>query len=388
MGKESSGMLHHTVLVIASLLFTLLSLELYFRIFDPQTLYMSRPDPVLGWVHVANMTGYRNESCLKTTFHFNSEGMRDVEHTYDKPPGVYRIAVIGDSFVNAQEVDLEDTFFRRLQHILRGQGYNVEVLGFGVRGFGTDQEYRLLENFALKYLPDLVVLAFVSNDVRNNSLALEKNPAKPYFELAAGGELVPRPFTPMPDYSESWKSFLFVNSHLLRFVYFRAARITAIHNTLVKFGIYANVISVPQGPDDLLDDTVYRDPPWPPEWEASWDITRALLRKMQAASTDAGADFILFFVTSQLQVSDEAFGELQAAHPRIALGYDNLEKRLATFSSEAGISCVTSLPAMRALQATGTDVHPVCDGHWTRAAHHRAAEILTEYLLSGDYFQR
>jgi lysophospholipase L1-like esterase len=127
------------------------------------------------------MTGYRNESCLKTRFHFNSEGMRDVEHIYDKPPGVYRIAVIGDSFVNAQEVELEDTFFRRLQHNLGGQGYNVEVLGFGVRGFGTDQEYRLLENFALKYLPDLVVLAFVSNDVRNNSLALEKNPAKPYF---------------------------------------------------------------------------------------------------------------------------------------------------------------------------------------------------------------
>ena len=57
----------------------------------------------------------------------NREGLRDVEHQYAKPPGVFRILVLGDSFVEAMHVPLESTFPRRLEERLnarrrRGQG--------------------------------------------------------------------------------------------------------------------------------------------------------------------------------------------------------------------------------------------------------------------------
>ena len=375
----------NTILLVFSLVFILAVLEVYFRFFDPQSLRLSRPDAILGWKHVPNTSGVWRKSCFSNELRFNSEGMRDIEHDLEKPEGVYRITVIGDSYVTAQEVAYDETFFRQLQRVLDRQGYNVEVLGFGVRGFGTDQEYRLLENYALRYEPDLVILAFVPNDVRNNLLALERNPAKPYFELLPDGTLAQRSFTPMPDHSESWKSMLYENLHTVRFVYFSAAKVPAIHNALVKFGVYANVVPIPSGLDDLMNYTVFRDPPWPPEWEESWRVTKGLLRAMKSKSNNSGAEFILFPVTREIQVSDAMFKELEERHSSMALGYDNLDKRLAAFSENAGIAYVSSLSAMREMQASGKSAHLSCDGHWSRDAHQRAAELLAEYLVSGGY---
>jgi len=375
----------NTILVVSSLVIILAVLEIYFRGFDPQSLRLSRPDAVLGWNHVPNTSGFWRKSCFSSELKFNSEGMGDIEHTHEKPQGSYRIAVIGDSYVTAQEVAFNETFFRQLQHDLNRRGKNIDVLGFGVRGFGTDQEYLLLENYALKYDPDLVILTFAPNDVWNNFLALDKNPAKPYFELTPDGRLTTRPFTPMPDHSGSWKSVLFENLDTVRFVYFRAAQVPVIHNALVKFGIYANVVPTPSGPDDLMKNTVYRDPPWLLEWEASWRVTRGLLRAMKNTSKNSGAEFILFSVTRKVQVDDKMFKALEEGHPNISLAYDNLEKRLATFSENEGIAYVSSLVAMRELQASGKSVHLICDGHWSRDAHQRAATLLADYLVTGGY---
>ena len=375
----------NTILLVSSLVIILAMLEIYFRVFDPQSLRLSRPDAVLGWNHIPNTLGFWRKSCFSSELKFNSEGMRDIEHAHEKPQGTYRIVVIGDSYVTAQEVAFNETFVRQLQHDLIRRGKNIDVLGFGVRGFGTDQEYLLLGNYALKYDPDLVILTFVSNDVRNNFLALEKNPAKPYFELTPDSRLTPRPFTPMPDLSGSWKSVLFENLDTVRFVYFRAAQVTIMHNALVKFGIYANVVPTPSGPDDLMNNTVYRDPPWPLEWEASWRVTRGLLHEMKNTSKNIGAEFILFSVTREVQVDDKMFKALEEHHPNIPLAYDNLDKRLATFSENEGIAYVSSLVAMRELQASGKSVHLSCDGHWSPEAHKRAADLLADYLVTGGY---
>src|SRR4051812_43064485 len=40
----------------------------------------------------------------------NSQGFRDREHNVQKPPGTIRVAVLGDSFRAAEQVELEQTF--------------------------------------------------------------------------------------------------------------------------------------------------------------------------------------------------------------------------------------------------------------------------------------
>ena len=46
---------------------------------------------------------------------FNSHGFRDYERTYEKPSGVFRILVLGDSYIEALQVQLEDSFTALLE---------------------------------------------------------------------------------------------------------------------------------------------------------------------------------------------------------------------------------------------------------------------------------
>ena len=116
----------------------------------------------------------------------NSSGLRDREHSKSKPPGAFRIAVLGDSYAEAMQVPMEAAFWRVLELKLQAcrafDGRQVEVINFGVGGYGTAQEILALRHRAWAYSPDLVLLAFLSgNDVRNNVRSLEGDPMRPYF---------------------------------------------------------------------------------------------------------------------------------------------------------------------------------------------------------------
>jgi hypothetical protein len=124
----------------------------------------------------------------------NREGMRDREHSYRKPKDTIRIAFIGDSFTEAEQVALEDDFVsvveRRLGTCPRLRGKNVEALNFGCDSYGTVQEFITLQRYVCKYSPDIIVLLFFAgNDLRNNSLDLEWHMCQPFY-LLHGDQLV------------------------------------------------------------------------------------------------------------------------------------------------------------------------------------------------------
>ena len=48
----------------------------------------------------------------------NSRGYRDDEHTLQKPSDVFRIAILGDSFTEARQVEFEETYWKQLEAIL------------------------------------------------------------------------------------------------------------------------------------------------------------------------------------------------------------------------------------------------------------------------------
>lgn len=95
----------------------------------------------------------------------NSMGYRDYEHTLEKVPGIYRIAVIGDSIAKGFGTPQhEGTFPSVLERKLRESGVSAEVMNFGVEGYNTQQEVETLKDRGLRYSPDLVVLAYDLND--------------------------------------------------------------------------------------------------------------------------------------------------------------------------------------------------------------------------------
>src|SRR5690242_412085 len=66
-------------------------------------------DPKIGSVHAPNMEGWQTlEGHAYVSI--NSDGLRDREHTIAKPKDTLRIAVLGDSFTEAVQVAMEDTF--------------------------------------------------------------------------------------------------------------------------------------------------------------------------------------------------------------------------------------------------------------------------------------
>jgi lysophospholipase L1-like esterase len=98
----------------------------------------------------------------------NSSGFRNREFSSEKPPGVYRIAVLGGS--TTYDIAVEDndkTFTSQLEKILRNTyGYkSVEVINAGLDGYTSWESLINLEFRILDIDPDLVLIHPGSDDV-------------------------------------------------------------------------------------------------------------------------------------------------------------------------------------------------------------------------------
>ena len=100
-------------------------------------------------------------------FETNSAGFRGREYSRAKPPGVFRIVVIGDSWTMGWGVTLEESYAGRLERALPSQRSDqaYEVLNMGVSGFNAYSALRRFESLALEFDPDLLVYGFTVNDI-------------------------------------------------------------------------------------------------------------------------------------------------------------------------------------------------------------------------------
>jgi lysophospholipase L1-like esterase len=99
------------------------------------------------------------------TVHTNSAGMRDREISRDKPPGVLRIACLGDSSTFGYNVEVDEGYPRQLQALLDAQyPGRFQVLNFGVPGHASLQGVERLKHLASGFHPDVVTFAFGTND--------------------------------------------------------------------------------------------------------------------------------------------------------------------------------------------------------------------------------
>ena len=118
------------------------------------------PDAKLGFKPFANKRiTQRNEGF--GSFHFNSEGMQNDEISFSKPANTIRIAVFGDSYVEALQVPREQNYCSLLSEKLSTKlGKPVQVLNFGVSNYSLAQDYLRYQTLAKKFEPDLAIVAY------------------------------------------------------------------------------------------------------------------------------------------------------------------------------------------------------------------------------------
>lgn len=110
--------------------------------------------PLLGWSIKKN-----GKSKL---YQANSSGIRsNREYALTPPRGIRRVSTFGNSFTHCDDVKNSETW----QAIMESYDSNIEVLNFGVGGFGLDQAYlRYLED-GRQYKSQIVLIGFMSENI-------------------------------------------------------------------------------------------------------------------------------------------------------------------------------------------------------------------------------
>jgi lysophospholipase L1-like esterase len=96
----------------------------------------------------------------------NAYGFRGPEPALTKPPGVFRIVVIGDSMTMGEGVAEDETYATGLERSLRRAGGDrFEVLNLGLSGINLRDSLDSRLPTGLKLEPDLLVYGFTVNDL-------------------------------------------------------------------------------------------------------------------------------------------------------------------------------------------------------------------------------
>ena len=393
--SSSGGLMRRWLLrslaICLGLLSPLLILEVALRLFGPilpgnydTGAYLVR-HAELGHFHVPNFDGWIKAREFTTRVSINAAGLRDRRENLEKPPGTFRILLLGDSFVEAVQVQQRDGVAERLERALnRDASRPVEVVNAGVAAYGTVQESLLLDHIGAQVEPDLVVVLFyVGNDVNNNNYRLElwdgdlSLALKPYFDLDREGSLRLIPGPP-PSSQRGLRDTM--------------RRCCMLYN-VIETGVYNKLDQ--NYPRELLEAIGGLDTPLTGlydtqpsgEWERAWRITEALLARMRDQSAALGARLVVVAAPDWRALEPEAWrDEIQRGNPRsnrLASGrlqIDAPTNRVGLIADRVGVPYVNLLPPLQAASADGTRLYFDFDKHWNPAGHEAAARAIEQAL--------
>ncbi len=400
---QKKQLLANLMLATVSLCLSLIIAELVLRLIIPPVpvtpAQFRIPHPVLGWV-LQPGASYRYqmpEATVSVTY--NSEGWRDLEHTVKKPDGVFRILVLGDSFMEASSVELNDAFHRRVEELARAAGHDTEVINLGVAGYGTLQEYLVFRDIGRLYEPDLVLLGFFGgNDVMNNSLELESIQGADRMYTLARPFLDPNEptlwtLTPV-DFEGAQR--LYAEFHVSldpqrlklteRLILLRLARagIKRIRNLVFPEGQESNPEPIDRERMDvaLLGENYCVEPA---EITRAWDNTERILARLKADVEALGGKLVVFSIPALEEVSVDYMKKetANAANPeKLCFEEAPGHTRLSLILTKLDIELIPLLPDFRSvMREDGIQLYRLSDQHWNPEGHALAAERVVSELI-------
>ncbi|MCX5848122.1 MAG: SGNH/GDSL hydrolase family protein [Deltaproteobacteria bacterium] len=248
-----------------------------------------------------------------------------------------KVLFLGDSFTYAEEVSDEKTYFGILKKDL-----SIETFAFGCKGYGTLQEYIILDKWLDKIRPDIIVIQFCSNDFINNHYELElrskchnNGMRRPY--LTKNGIIYKNPnnFSVIRDFANKYSRFLYVIISLIDRL-----------NVTVDTSTVENIIE-----DQGL---LY------PYYKESVEITERLIKKIKLRTPSTTL--------------------IYAFSADYSMPYHKEFKRI---SKENGIYFIDGIPQlMEYSEKNGVPTRTEDGVHWNETGHQIVAYALQEYFKS------
>jgi lysophospholipase L1-like esterase len=318
----------------------------------------------------------------------NSDGFRGPEFPKTKAENSFRIAVLGDSFIEALQVNEADSFCCQLEDILNESApanCNYEVLNCAVSGYGTAQELLMLQNHVLQLAPDAVLLAiYPGNDLRNNLRKLENDDARPYFTIGPDNELkldlsfqTSLPFTMAASDYEQAKASVVNRSRFLQLAkHVRQHGLSGKKEARLVVGIE----------DALLREVdtasyIYRQSTVPEHMEA-WNVTERLIQEIAKTCDDSGVALLAFNISTPSQAyPDFSIQKRLLDHFNIP-DFFYAERRLSTICEKSSIEFFPLASHLRSeVDDTELFLHGFSNtrfgtGHWNEQGHQLAARLV------------
>ena len=343
-----------------------------------------QPDPTLGARLVPGASGWwtQEEREFLVPVEVNSLGLHDHEHPYEKPAGVTRVLVLGDSFTEAIHVPLDSGFPMVLERNLNqgNGGQRYEVINAGVSGYGTASATLFFEQEGWRYQPDVVLLAFYpGNDIRNNSPTLE-DAFRPVY--ADDGELERVQPTKIASAERGWLGRSAAYRFLRQLVLVRQP---AIGRALVRIGwMKPEALRAPAQTDGIpVGFGMYQVPP-DEVWLDAWQRTERLLDRLRSSVETRGARFAVALVTAREQVYPDTWQEILSNHQAMRQRQWDLEEPqrwLQRWCSQRGVACLDLANSFqRKATSGGRMLHYRHDGHWTDAGHELGGILIADFL--------
>jgi hypothetical protein len=167
-----------------------------------------------------NQSGiYRKKDDIIAEYRINSQGWnsKHTEYSMKRNPGKMRVAIIGDSYVEALQVPYTESMAEQLERLLGSD--KAEVFRFGIGGAPLSQYLYMFEREVIRFSPDLVVILMVHNDFDESFRFRQGRYTSSFMKLQLRNSAVVGELQPYP-YKQDWKDRIRATA-LARYFYYR-----------------------------------------------------------------------------------------------------------------------------------------------------------------------
>ena len=306
---------------------------------------------------------------------YNALGLRGRDPAPARDSRKPRLVVLGDSFVEGKQVGEGDVLTAQLERMAAAAGRRVETINAGVGGYGTSDEILLWERVVAALRPDVVLIAFFPNDVRNNL-------DRPWFDVHEGRVTqVAEPPRPRVRWLYEAQKFLVSRSHLA-YMFKNAAL------TLSGTAPDGRSAASDAPPSVLLEDEdVFLIEP-PPRIVRGWALSLALVADLARRVEASGARCAVVLVPNRYQVNPGLWRRHveQLTLDRRAFDLEIPQRRFGEWSRQSGIPAIDLMPELRRRDHDNS-LYYERDAHWNEAGHRVAAEVLLRELDSRGWLE-